>query len=183
MAAIQEGKTAPAFTLEDANGKKVSLESFAGKNVILYFYPKDDTPGCTKEACGFRDSWKDIQKANAIVLGVSADAASRTRSSSRSTAPVPAALGSRPQDHEDVRRLRREDDVRKEDDRGHSVYRMDRSGREGAEALGPGGRCCEASGSGAGGAAGRGLAQTCATASVLVSVASRRSVCSNTAST
>ena len=73
MAAIQEGKAAPAFTLEDANGKKVSLEDFAGKNVILYFYPKDDTPGCTKEACGFRDSWKDIQKANAVVLGVSAD--------------------------------------------------------------------------------------------------------------
>ena len=73
MAAIKEGKAAPAFTLEDANGKKVSLEDFAGKNVILYFYPKDDTPGCTKEACGFRDSWKDIQKANAIVLGVSAD--------------------------------------------------------------------------------------------------------------
>jgi thioredoxin-dependent peroxiredoxin len=73
MAAIKEGKAAPAFTLEDANGKKVSLEDFAGKNVILYFYPKDDTPGCTKEACGFRDSWKDIQKANAVVLGVSAD--------------------------------------------------------------------------------------------------------------
>ena len=73
MATIQEGKAAPAFTLEDANGKQVSLKDFAGKNVILYFYPKDDTPGCTKEACGFRDSWKDIQKANAVVLGVSAD--------------------------------------------------------------------------------------------------------------
>ena len=73
MASIQEGKAAPAFTLEDANGKKVSLKDFAGKNVILYFYPKDDTPGCTKEACGFRDSWKDIQKANTVVLGVSAD--------------------------------------------------------------------------------------------------------------
>src|SRR4029453_6000278 len=74
MAAIQEGKAAPAFTLEDANGKKVSLKDFAGKNVILYFYPKDDTPGCTKEACGFRDAWKTIQKANTVVLGVSADA-------------------------------------------------------------------------------------------------------------
>ena len=70
---IQEGKAAPAFTLEDANGKKVSLADFAGKNVILYFYPKDDTPGCTKEACGFRDDWKELQEANAIVLGVSAD--------------------------------------------------------------------------------------------------------------
>ena len=73
MAAIQEGKAAPAFTLEDANGKKVSLADFSGKNVILYFYPKDDTPGCTKEACGFRDDWKELQKANAVVLGVSAD--------------------------------------------------------------------------------------------------------------
>ena len=70
---IQEGKAPPAFTLEDAGGKKVSLADFAGKNVILYFYPKDDTPGCTKEACGFRDDWKEIQKLNAVVLGVSAD--------------------------------------------------------------------------------------------------------------
>src|SRR5688572_2040233 len=73
--AIQEGKAAPAFTLADGAGKKVSLGDFAGKNVILYFYPKDDTPGCTKEACGFRDSWKEIQKLNAVVLGVSADGA------------------------------------------------------------------------------------------------------------
>jgi thioredoxin-dependent peroxiredoxin len=73
--AIQEGKAAPAFTLTDAAGKRVSLADFAGKNVVLYFYPKDDTPGCTKEACGFRDSWKDIQKLNAVVLGVSADGA------------------------------------------------------------------------------------------------------------
>jgi peroxiredoxin Q/BCP len=70
---IREGQPAPAFTLEDAGGRKVSLADFAGKNVILYFYPKDDTPGCTKEACGFRDDWKEIQKLNAVVLGVSAD--------------------------------------------------------------------------------------------------------------
>ena len=73
--AIQEGKAAPAFTLTDGAGKKVSLGDFTGKHVILYFYPKDDTPGCTKEACGFRDSWKEIQKLNAVVLGVSADGA------------------------------------------------------------------------------------------------------------
>jgi len=71
--AIEEGKAAPAFTLTDEAGKKVSLKDFAGKNVILYFYPKDDTPGCTKEACGFRDDWKELGKANAVVLGVSAD--------------------------------------------------------------------------------------------------------------
>ena len=73
MAKVQEGKAAPEFELVDADGKKRSLKDFAGKNVVLYFYPKDDTPGCTKEACGFRDLWKDIQKAGAVVLGVSAD--------------------------------------------------------------------------------------------------------------
>ena len=72
---VNEGKPAPAFTLDDAAGKKVSLADFAGKNVILYFYPKDDTPGCTKEACGFRDSWKEIQKLNTVVIGVSGDSA------------------------------------------------------------------------------------------------------------
>jgi thioredoxin-dependent peroxiredoxin len=71
--AIEEGKAAPAFTLADANGRTVSLKDFAGKNVIVYFYPKDDTPGCTKEACGFRDDWKTLQKMGAAVLGVSAD--------------------------------------------------------------------------------------------------------------
>ena len=70
---VQEGKKAPAFSLEDADGKTVKLSDFAGKNVILYFYPRDDTPGCTKEACGFRDLWKEIQKKNAVVLGVSPD--------------------------------------------------------------------------------------------------------------
>ena len=73
MATIKEGKAAPAFTLTDAQGKSVSLEDFAGKDVILYFYPRDDTPGCTKEACGFRDAWKEIGKLEAVVLGVSAD--------------------------------------------------------------------------------------------------------------
>jgi peroxiredoxin Q/BCP len=73
MAKVQEGKAAPAFALQDAGGKTVTLDDFAGKDVILYFYPRDDTPGCTKEACGFRDLWKDIGKAGAVVLGVSAD--------------------------------------------------------------------------------------------------------------
>ena len=70
---IQEGKSAPPFTLPDADGKKVSLADFAGKDLILYFYPKDDTPGCTKEACGFRDDWKELRKAGVAVIGVSAD--------------------------------------------------------------------------------------------------------------
>jgi peroxiredoxin Q/BCP len=71
--ALQEGKAAPAFTLPDQDGAKVSLSDFAGKHVVLYFYPRDDTPGCTKEACGFRDSWKELQKLGVVVLGVSGD--------------------------------------------------------------------------------------------------------------
>jgi peroxiredoxin Q/BCP len=71
--AIEEGKKAPAFTLPDDSGAPVRLADFAGKDVVLYFYPRDDTPGCTKEACGFRDLWKKIQKRGAVVLGVSAD--------------------------------------------------------------------------------------------------------------
>jgi peroxiredoxin Q/BCP len=88
--AIEEGKPAPAFTLTDADGKTVSLKDYAGKHVILYFYPKDDTPGCTKEACGFRDDWKALQKANAVVLGVSADgAASHQKFRSKYKLPFP----------------------------------------------------------------------------------------------
>jgi thioredoxin-dependent peroxiredoxin len=71
--AVEVGKAAPAFTLTDTHGNKVALKDFKGKNVILYFYPKDDTPGCTKEACGFRDSWTEIQTLDTVVLGVSAD--------------------------------------------------------------------------------------------------------------
>ena len=70
---VQEGKKAPAFTLIDSSGKKVVLSDFRGRNVIVYFYPKDDTPGCTKEACAFRDLWKKIQKHDAVILGISPD--------------------------------------------------------------------------------------------------------------
>ena len=72
---IEEGKAAPAFTLQDAAGNKVALKDLRGHNVIVYFYPRDNTPGCTKEACGFRDLWRDIQKQDAVVLGVSPDSA------------------------------------------------------------------------------------------------------------
>ncbi|HEY5645234.1 MAG TPA: thioredoxin-dependent thiol peroxidase [Pseudomonadales bacterium] len=70
---IEEGKAAPLFTLTDGNGKKVALKALRGKNVIVYFYPKDDTPGCTKEACGFRDFNKEIQSTGTVVLGISPD--------------------------------------------------------------------------------------------------------------
>jgi thioredoxin-dependent peroxiredoxin len=70
---IEEGATAPDFTLKADDGKEVRLSAFRGKPVVLYFYPKDDTPGCTKEACGFRDSLRAIEQANTVVLGVSMD--------------------------------------------------------------------------------------------------------------
>jgi peroxiredoxin Q/BCP len=86
--AIEEGKAAPAFTLPDANGAKVSLKDLKGKHVVVYFYPRDDTPGCTKEACGFRDLWKDIQNSGAVVLGISPDdGASHTRFASKYRLP------------------------------------------------------------------------------------------------
>ncbi|MGE5218962.1 MAG: peroxiredoxin [Chloroflexota bacterium] len=68
-----EGKKAPAFSLEGSDGKKHSLEDYKGKTVVLYFYPKDNTPGCTKEACGFRDLTPNLKKSGAVVLGVSKD--------------------------------------------------------------------------------------------------------------
>ena len=74
---IQEGKPAPAFTLENASGEKVKLSDFRGRPVVLYFYPKDDTPGCTAEACGFRDSLPDFGKLKAQVVGISKDSVAR----------------------------------------------------------------------------------------------------------
>ena len=70
---IKEGTRAPAFTLKNQDGKQVSLSEFAGKKVVIYFYPKDDTPGCTKEACSFRDNHQALLDKGAVVLGVSAD--------------------------------------------------------------------------------------------------------------
>jgi peroxiredoxin Q/BCP len=71
---LSVGQKAPAFSLPDQDGKTVRLADFKGKTVILYFYPKDDTSGCTLEACGFRDQLPDFKKADAVVLGVSPDA-------------------------------------------------------------------------------------------------------------
>lgn len=70
---LQVGDTAPEFTLPDGSGKAVSLSELRGKKVVLYFYPKDMTPGCTQQACDFRDRYADIQAAGIVVLGVSPD--------------------------------------------------------------------------------------------------------------
>lgn len=70
---LSVGDTAPAFTAKDTNGNTVSLSNFAGKPVVLYFYPKDDTPGCTKQACSFRDNYSQFLDKGITVLGVSRD--------------------------------------------------------------------------------------------------------------
>jgi peroxiredoxin Q/BCP len=73
MTTIKEGDKAPDFTANDQNGKQVSLSDYKGKNVILYFYPKDDTPGCTAEACSFRDNYQSLVSQGFAVIGVSTD--------------------------------------------------------------------------------------------------------------
>lgn len=73
MALLQAGQKAPEFTAKDQDGKEISLRGYIGRKVVLYFYPKDDTPGCTKEACAFRDNLPNFEKVDAVVLGVSVD--------------------------------------------------------------------------------------------------------------
>ena len=73
MTPLTAGAEAPDFTLESDSGDTVSLSQLRGKPVVLYFYPRDDTPGCTTEACEFRDAWTEVQSAGAVVLGVSPD--------------------------------------------------------------------------------------------------------------
>jgi peroxiredoxin Q/BCP len=70
---LKEGSSAPNFTARDANGETVRLKDLRGKKVVLYFYPKDDTPGCTREACSFRDAFADFKKRGIEILGVSID--------------------------------------------------------------------------------------------------------------
>lgn len=68
-----EGKAAPDFILEGSDGKQHSLKQYAGKTVVIYFYPRDNTPGCTREACGFRDNYKTLTDSGVVLLGVSKD--------------------------------------------------------------------------------------------------------------
>jgi peroxiredoxin Q/BCP len=70
---VAEGEPAPDFTLTSDSGETVKLSSLKGRQVVLYFYPKDDTPGCTKQACGIRDAYGEFERAGAVVLGVSPD--------------------------------------------------------------------------------------------------------------
>ncbi|MBI2691708.1 MAG: thioredoxin-dependent thiol peroxidase [Solirubrobacterales bacterium] len=74
MSAPQPGSKAPAFTLKNQDGETVKLSDFKGKTLVLYFYPRADTPGCTTQACGIRDRFKEYEKAGAVIVGVSPDA-------------------------------------------------------------------------------------------------------------
>jgi peroxiredoxin Q/BCP len=73
MTELQVGQAAPDFELPSDSGRRVKLSEFRGKRVIVYFYPKDDTPGCTTQACGFRDAYPQIEEKNAVVIGISPD--------------------------------------------------------------------------------------------------------------
>jgi peroxiredoxin Q/BCP len=85
---VEEGKPAPDFELESDSGETVKLSDLRGKPVVLYFYPKDDTPGCTRQACGIRDFYGEFERAGAVVLGVSADTqASHERFKSKYSLP------------------------------------------------------------------------------------------------
>lgn len=87
---IEEGKPAPDFALPDAQGRIVTLSGFRGQTVVLYFYPKDDTPGCTTEACEFRDDYAVFGKRNVVILGVSPDSsASHARFAAKYDLPFP----------------------------------------------------------------------------------------------
>ncbi len=82
---LQKGDKAPQFTLKDDEEREVSLSDFAGKTIVVYFYPKDNTPGCTKEACAFRDVYDDILAQGGVVLGISADSAKSHANSKRNS--------------------------------------------------------------------------------------------------
>jgi peroxiredoxin Q/BCP len=90
MPQIKVGDQAPEFETVDDDGKPVKLSGLRGKRVVIYFYPKDDTPGCTQQACGFRDSYAELESKNAVVLGVSPDSArSHQRFRSKYQLPFP----------------------------------------------------------------------------------------------
>jgi thioredoxin-dependent peroxiredoxin len=89
-APLQPGDLAPDFSLPDGDGNIVKLSDFRGQRVVLYFYPRDNTPGCTKEACGFRDVYSDFEEANAQVFGISTDdAKAHSKFSAKFNLPFP----------------------------------------------------------------------------------------------
>jgi peroxiredoxin Q/BCP len=87
---VEEGRPAPDFELASDTGERVRLSELRGKPVVLYFYPKDDTPGCTRQACDIRDAWGDFERAGAVVLGISPDSeASHAKFKAKHGLPFP----------------------------------------------------------------------------------------------
>jgi len=111
---IKKGDKAPDFTLEDAEGRTRSLGEFRGMKLVLYFYPRDDTPGCTKEACGFRDVYARIRAKGAIVVGVSPDSTASHAKFRDKRSPLHPACRSGDENHPGLRCLGRENHVREE---------------------------------------------------------------------
>ena len=113
MAELKAGDVAPDFEAVDDKGETVRLKDLRGKRVVLYFYPKDNTTGCTAQACAFRDAYPQLGEKNAIVLGVSPDSAKSHQSfRSKFDLPFPLLRGLRPRHRYGLRRLAREVDVR-----------------------------------------------------------------------
>ena len=127
---VEEGKPAPDFELQSDTGETVKLSDLRGKPVVLYFYPKDDTPGCTTQACGIRDAYGEFERAGAVVLGVSPDSeASHVKFKEKFELAVHAARRPRPRGRRGVRRLGREEELR-QDVHGHRALDVrDRRGR------------------------------------------------------
>ena len=112
---VEEGQQAPDFELATDTGERVRLSDFRGSPVVLFFYPKDDTPGCTIEACSFRDAYAEFQERGAVVLGISPDGvASHGKFRDKYCAHRSALVRPRARGGEGVRRLAREDDVRQD---------------------------------------------------------------------
>jgi thioredoxin-dependent peroxiredoxin len=133
---IEAGQPAPTFTLPDQEGRPVSLEDLRGRPVVIYFYPKDDTPGCTTQACGIRDQWAEFEDAGAAVLGISPDTVeSHARFAGKYdlAAHPPRRSGTR--GARGVRRLRREGPLRQDD------RRRDPLGRSSSMRTAPSPRC------------------------------------------
>ena len=136
-APIEVGRKAPAFSLQDQDGRTHRLKDYEGRPLVLYFYPKDDTPGCTRRACAFRDSLSDLGKTKAAVLGVSVlDVASKAKFAKKHGLTFPLLAGPGPRGRGQVRRVEEEEPVR-QDLHGRGAHDLpDRAGRQGHAPLG-----------------------------------------------
>ena len=131
---LEAGMKAPDFTLPDKDGNLVSLSDFAGRRVVLYFYPRDNTPGCTRQACAFAGAYEDFKALDAVVIGVSKDSAAPTRSSRRSTACPFSSSPTGADGHSGLWRVAGEEELRQGEHGGgplhlhHRIRRHDRKG-------------------------------------------------------